>query len=224
MKNTLSELKRQFQNIEGKAEKMLQFNLLVNSCFAVFYMCSAVVSYSPWMGTMAFYYIWLSVQRLLLLKGLSCDVKKQWASHLHCGILLLLSSPVIMGMNILLLHGIKELVYPFYLIYGVAAYAFYSVTFAIINIVKYKKLCHPIFLANKNINLVVAMISILSMQSALLTAFGDDVVFRRNMSIITGFVIFVFVIALSVIMIASGRKQYKRECLFLLKDVHMERE
>ncbi len=210
MKNKVCELKRQFHDIVNKPVKMLQFNLLLNLCFAIFYLFSAVVTRSSWIGTMAFYYTWLSIQRLLLRKRLSCGIKKQWKSHIHCGILLLFSSLVIVGMNILLLRGVKEIVYPLYLIYGVAAYAFYSVTIAIINVIKYKKILHPIFLANKNLSLVVAMISMLSMQSALLTAFGNDVVFSKNMSIITGFIIFGFVVALSVIMIVFGRKQYKQ--------------
>lgn len=210
MINKVSELKRQVQNMPNRAEKMLQFNLLLNLCFAIFYLFSAVVARSSWMGMMAFYYIWLSIQRLLLQKRSSCDIQKQWKSYIQCGILLLLSSLVIVGMNILLLRRVKEIVYPFYLIYGVAAYAFYSLTIAIINVFKYRKLRHPVFLANKNLSLAVAMISILSMQSALLTAFGDDDIFSRNMSIVTGFVIFGFVVALSVIMITFGRKQYKQ--------------
>ena len=210
MKNKVSEIKQQLQGIPNRAEKMLKFNLLFNLCFAIFYFLSAVVSRSSWMGTMAFYYIWLSIQRLLLRKSLSCDRKKQWKSHIRCGILLLFSSCVIVGMNVLLLRGVQEIVYPFYLIYGVAAYAFYSITVAIINVIKYRKICHPLFLANKNLSLVVAMISMLSMQSALLTAFGDNDAFSRNMSITTGFIIFGFVVVLSVSMIVFGRTQYKR--------------
>lgn len=137
-------------------------------------------------------------------------MKKQWKSHIHCGILLLFSSLIIVGINILLLRGVKEIVYPFYLIYGIAAYAFYSVIIAIINVIKYKKIRHPIFWANKNLSLVVAMISVLPMQSALLIAFGDDDVFSRNMSIITGLFIFGFVVALSIVMITFGKKQYKQ--------------
>lgn len=136
--------------------------------------------------------------------------KKQCISHIHFGMLLLFSSLIIVEMNILLLRGVKEIVYPFYLIYGVSAYAFYSVTIAIINVIKYKKTLHPVFLANKNLSLVVAMISMLSMQSALLTAFCDDDVFSRNMSIITGFAFFSFVVALSVLLIVFGQKQYKQ--------------
>lgn len=210
MNGMVSDLKRHFRNIVNKPVKTLQFNLLLNLCFAVFYLFSAAATRAPWMGAMAFYYIWLSIQRLLLRKSLSCGIKKQWGAYILCGILLLFSSFVIVWMNMLLLRGVKEIVYPFYLIYGVAAYAFYSLTIAIINVVKYRKLRHPIFLANKALSLVVALISMLSMQSALLTAFGDDIVFSRNMSIITGFAIFGFVAALSVIMIISGRKQYKQ--------------
>lgn len=210
MKTEITLIRRQLKNPEFTAEWSMKLSLLLNLLFAVFYMVSAVVLHSAWMGTMAFYYIWLSAQRTMLTRKISGTEKSQWRAYFHSGLLLLLSSLVIVGMNILLLKGAKQITHPYYLLYGVAAYAFYSIISAITSIKKYKRLQHPIYMASKNIGLVTAMISMLSLQSALLTAFGEDESYNRMMSITTGFAIFAIVVVLSIVMILRGYRRFRK--------------
>lgn len=211
MKHEIAFIRKKLESTEFKTESGMKLSLIINVLFAVFYMISAIVSHSAWMGTMAFYYIWLSAQRAMLTHKLTKTERIQWKAYFQSGLLLLLSSLVIVGMNILLLKGAKQITYPYYLLYGVAAYAFYSIISAIVNVVKFKRIRHPIYMAGKNISLVTAMISLLSLQSALLTAFGDDAAYNRMMSIITGFAIFAIVVILSVVMILRGKRQSGKE-------------
>ena len=64
--------------------------------------------------------------------------------------------------------------YPGVLIYAMAAYFFYAVIIAATNVVKFRRHGSPILSAAKAINLVAAMVSILSLETAMLAQFGSD--------------------------------------------------
>jgi len=202
----------QRRNLEFKAEWGLRLGLAINLPYALLCLLFAIVFRHAWMRTLAFYYIWLSTQRALLASKMNKDERTQWRSYLLSGALLLLSSLVIIGMNIMLLRGVKQIRYPYYILYGVAAYAFYAIISAIVNVVRYRRLSNPIFMASKAISLVTAMISMLTLQSALLTAHGDDEGFNRMMGIASGFAIFLIVVALSLMMVIRGLKQLAKAC------------
>jgi hypothetical protein len=55
-----------------------------------------------------------------------------------------------------------------------AAYFFYAVIIAATNVVKFRRHGSPILSAAKAINLVAAMVSILSLETAMLAQFGSD--------------------------------------------------
>ena len=111
-----------------------------------------------------------------------------------------------------MVHQNRGFVYPGLLIYAMAAYAFYAVTIAIVNIVKTRKHKSPILSAAKAINLVAAMVSILSLTTAMLSQFGgdDDPMFRRVMTAATGGGVCTIVIAMAIYMIVRATKNLKK--------------
>ena len=67
---------------------------------------------------------------------------------------------------------------------AMAAYTFTALTMAIINIIKYKKYNSPVYSASKAISLASACVSMLTLESTMLTTFGDgtmDLTARRMM-------------------------------------------
>ena len=57
---------------------------------------------------------------------------------------------------------------------ALAAYTFTSLTFAIINTVKYRKYHSPVYSASKAISLASACVSLLTLESTMLTTFGNE--------------------------------------------------
>ena len=98
------------------------------------------------------------------------------------------------------------------LIYAMAAYSFYSVITAVINLVKFRKHGSPLLSAAKVINLVAAMVSILSLETAMLAQFGtdDDMEFRQLMTGLTGGGVILTVMAMAVFMLWKSERQLKR--------------
>ena len=95
---------------------------------------------------------------------------------------------------------------------AMAAYTFTSFTLAIVNVVKYRKYNSPVFSASKAINLAAACVSMLTLESTMLTTFGGDTmtdIEQKWMLGATGGVISVFVVATAIYMIAVGTKKLR---------------
>ena len=94
----------------------------------------------------------------------------------------------------------------------IAAYTFASLTMAIMNVVKYRKYNSPVYSASKAISLTAALVSMLTLESTMLTTFGDgtmDLTTRRIMLGATGGVISVFIIGMAIYMIVQSNKKLK---------------
>ncbi|GJM72550.1 hypothetical protein HMSSN036_47660 [Paenibacillus macerans] len=95
-------------------------------------------------------------------------------------------------------------------IYAFAFYAFYSLTVAIINMVKFRKMDHPILSAAKMLSVAGALMSILALQSAMMTQFGEDPLLRRYMNSVTGTGVSLIVIAMAIFMVVRANQALKK--------------
>ena len=93
-----------------------------------------------------------------------------------------------------------------------ALYSFYSVIMAIMNVVKFRKHNSPVMSAAKAINLVAAMVSILSLETAMVSQFGgdDDSNFRQIMTGATGGGVCVIVLGMAIFMIVRSSINLKK--------------
>lgn len=78
--------------------------------------------------------------------------------------------------------------YPGMLIYIMAMYSFYATIMAVRNVIKFRRYGSPVMSAAKIINLTAALVSMLSLKTAMLTRFGDagNLMFRQIMTASTG--------------------------------------
>ena len=92
---------------------------------------------------------------------------------------------------------------------ALAAYTFTTFTFAIVNIVKYRKYNSPVYSAAKMITLIAACVSILTLETTMLTVFGDGTTadFNQLMLGLTGTAVSAVAITMPIIMIVKGRKK-----------------
>ena len=89
-----------------------------------------------------------------------------------------------------------------------AAYTFTAFTVAVVNIIQYRKYNSPVYSASKAINLAAACVSMLTLESTMLTTWGqsDDENFRRIMLAATGIAVSLFIVVMAVYMIVQGNK------------------
>ena len=111
------------------------------------------------------------------------------------------------GMIVLMVQTDSGYSYPGYVIYLSALYTFYTIILAIVNLVKFRKLGRPILSAAKVLNFVAALMSLLGLQTAMISQFsteGEN--FRRMMNTITGSGVWFAVILTAVYMLLHSRK------------------
>lgn len=208
---------RFLEDVRFRTEISLYMGFFINLLYIVMKMASGIYYHSVWFISVAVYYILLAFMRFLLFRRgkvgttgnyLEAELKR----YRMCGILLLIMNQALAGIVVFMVHQNKSYDYPGYLIYAMAAYSFYCVILASINIVKFRRHGSPVLSAAKVISLVSAMVSILSLETAMVTRFGDkdDFVFRQVMTGATGGGVCTLVLGIAVFMIVKSSLHLKR--------------
>lgn len=179
--------------------------MTVNLVYGIFRAVIGVIYSSVWLISTAAYFLVLGFIRM----GLAVSKRKNGDEHKAyrrtAWLLLLLDIPL-GGMILLMIRTETGIVYPGYTIYAAAAYTFYMLTLAIINVVKFKKLGSPLLSAAKALNLVSALVSILGLQNALISMFSANAAeYRQLMNTLTGTGLYIAVIVISLYMLSKRR-------------------
>lgn len=195
------------------------FSFLVNLFYAVSNGVYAVISHSPWMGTFSAYYIFLSIMRYGIIQydrklsreGAGRDLRMQEIKvYRNTGILLLLITIAMGGAVILLVNREGGKSYPGYMIFVVAMYTFYKAIISIVNIIRVRKMKSSLLVTIRNIGYADALVSVLSLQTAMFGAFGEDSnIDPTLMNGITGICVCVMILAIGIYMICSADRQRK---------------
>lgn len=192
----------------------LYISLTINLLYSVFKLISGIVLSSFWWGAIAIYYMVLSMTRFLLLRYMRNNRGEpmmvfEYRRYRLCGILMLILNFTLSGVVFQVVRQNKGFSYPGILIFAAAAYTFYTVTSSIISLIKYRKYNSPVMSASKAIKFAAALVSLLSLETAMLAQFGDDPVFTRIMTACTGAGVCIIVLAMSIFMIVKSTKQIK---------------
>ena len=161
------------------------------------------------LGNNGIYYLVLSIVKIYLIVCYK-RLCNQMQCYRNIGYGLFLLNIPMGGMIILMIKTNAGYSYPGYIIYLSALYTFYTVIVAVINLVKFHKTGNLILSANKIINFVCALMSILALQTAMISRFsshGDS--YRQMMNTITGVIVYVLVIMTAFYMIIHSKKGKK---------------
>lgn len=199
-----------------RAQVALYQGFLINLFYAGVKLFSGIYYHSVWFGTLAVYYIMIAIMRFSLLHQVHRGRKNkvsEWRRYRLCGIVLLFMNAALAGIVILAVHQNSGFEYPGMLIYIMALYTFYATITAVWNVIKFRRYGSPILSAAKGINLTAAMVSMLSLETAMLTQFGaaDDAGFRQMMTALTGAGVCVVVTGMAVYMLVHATKRLKYE-------------
>ena len=167
------------------------------------------------------YYMVISLMRFSLLRGeyLGAKVGNETEHRMYglkcyrfCGWYMFLLNIAVSGLVVQLLYKNETYSYPGILIFAFATYAFYSFIMAVVNVVRYRKLVNPIFSAAKMLSLASAMVSMLALQTAMLTEFSgiEQEIFARNMNFVTGSAVCLLIFGMAVWMIYRANREMKK--------------
>lgn len=186
--------------------------MAVNFFYVLFHVIAGIRYASVWFISMAIYYLILGGLRLYLIwnyRNRRPEIENRCYRR-TARFLLLLNIPM-GGMIVLMVRTNSGFSYPGYIIYLSACYTFYTMVTSILNLVRFKKLGSPILLAAKVLNFISAMMSILGLQTAMISRFSENGEnYRKMMNAITGGFVYGIVILIAVIMLINSRKSGKK--------------
>lgn len=182
-------------------------SLLLNFAYAVGNCVIGFMGHSWWFITVGAYYTVLTVTRFSVLKvkkRANGDLETEHFARRITGILLVLLSFCIIGVNIL--SAIKERGRVFHeiVMITVATYTFTKITIAIIGMVKARSDPSPVLKTLRNIALADACVSIYTMQRSMLVTFpgmkGSEILL---LNILTGTAVWIVLLVLGINLIGG---------------------
>ncbi|MGM9593921.1 MAG: hypothetical protein ACI3U8_06160 [Candidatus Onthomonas sp.] len=181
--------RRYLTDLVFRGRLTLVFSAAINTAFALFKLGTGVVYRSVWFGALGLYYLVLAVMRILLAASAlrrQTDQRREYQTARLCGWLLLLLTLALSGVVLQMVRDGKGYSYPGYLIFVAALYTFYSVAAAVVNLFRFRRLESPALMASKALGFAVALVSLLSLQTAMFASFGGDFAAQRLMNVLTG--------------------------------------
>lgn len=193
----------------------LLLSFLVNLCYAGLKVVCAVLYSSFWEGALGFYYILLSAVRLYLLRHTpssrgGSDYTRELRACRWAGVYLLVLNLAPLWISVQIVRDGQGYHYPGTLIYAAAAYSFYCLTLAVIHAVKYRALRSPALTAAKAVTLTCALVSIFSLETAMLSQFGGGADFRTWMTSATAGVVCALGLVIAVYLLVSAGRRLKQ--------------
>lgn len=209
--------KMYIEDIEFRASISLYSGFLINTIYAVYRCSNGLYNKSVWFVAIGVYYFVFGVIRYMLIKkmGFSREIDDEDTYELFCiktyklcGILMFLLNITMAGMIVQMIwenQVIKN--YNNNEIYYFALYTFYSTIVSISNVVKFRKDKNFILSASKNLTFVGALMSMFTLQTAMLLTFDNGEVAIQEMNILTGTIIIVFSIITAIFMILKANRK-----------------
>lgn len=196
-------------------------SLGICTAYAVFNAFIGGLQRSVWYGAPAAYYIMLVIMRSVVI---NYHLKKRKRAQLDevtekrneagiyriCGILLVLLPVCLYFAIIPMISGKNSFSHPGLMIYVSALYAFIKVIMSIYNIFKAHRNDDYTVRAIRGVNLADAIVSILALQTAMLTEFSTDAAANGTANALTGAAVCLLTIVIGTFMIVSSTKIIKK--------------
>ena len=193
-------------------------SLAWNSLYGIFQLWLGFYHHTFWFYSLGAYYICLGVMRFFLARHttryapgerMQTELKKYRA----CGIVFLVMNLTLALIIFFMVYWNRTFEHHMITAIAMAAYTFTALTTAIINVIKYRKYNSPVFSASKAISLAAALVSMLTLESTMLTTFSEGTMTGMEQEIMlgaTGGVISALIVATAIYMIVVGTKKIKQ--------------
>ena len=208
--------RRFMDDVPFRLNVSLHASLAINLLYAAVNGFSGIYYSSVWFATLAVYYFFLSLMRFTMVRyvhrhGFGENMEAELRRCRACGAMLIAMNIAMAGVVILVISQNRSFHYAGSLIYLMAMYTFYITVMAIINLVKYRRYKSPVMFAAKAVNMAAALVSMLSLETAMLSQFGgaaeDSEFFRRAMVASTGGIACIIVVAIGSYMVIRSTKR-----------------
>ena len=191
--------------------------LVWNALYGIFQLWLGFYHHTFWFCSLGAYYICLGVMRFFLARHTTRyapgeRIETELKKYRACGIVFLVMNLALTLIIFFMVYFGRTFEHHMIVAIAMAAYTFTALTAAIINVIKYRKYNSPVYSASKVISLEAAIVSMLTLESTMLTTFGDGTMTATTQKWLlgaTGGVISVLIVSTAIYMIAVGTKELK---------------
>jgi hypothetical protein len=193
-------------------------SLTWNGLYGIFQLWLGFYHQTFWFFAFGVYYICLGLMRFSLAghttryapgDRIEAELKKYRA----CGVVFLVMNSALAIIIFFMVYFNRTFEHHMITAIAMAAYTFTALTMAIISVIRYRKYNSPVYSASKAISLAAALVSMLTLESTMLTTFSDGSMTplaQKWMLAVTGGVISVLIVATAIYMIVIGTKKLKQ--------------
>ena len=193
-------------------------SLMWNALYGIFQLWLGFYHHTFWFYSLGAYYICLGVMRFFLVRHtakyapgerMQAELKKYRA----CGIVFLVMNLALALIIFFMVYWNRTFLHHMITAIAMAAYTFTALATAIVNVITYRKYNSPVYSASKAISLAAALVSMLTLESTMLTTFGGETmtaIEQKWMLGVTGAAISILIVAVAIYMIALGTKKLKQ--------------
>lgn len=207
---------RYMTDVAFKTQVSLWISLGINLLYAAVNFLSGFLYQSAWFAILGGYHTILAVMRFLLLRFVNrVGIGKNRILELRrsrlCGIILMTVNLALSGAVLMMIYQNRGYEYHGMLIYVMALYTFFITAQAVANLFRYRKYDSPVMSAAKVVSFVSALVSMLSLETAMISQFGADepLLFRNRMIGATGAGVCVITVVMSVAMIIRANRKIR---------------
>ncbi|MBQ2700714.1 MAG: hypothetical protein IJF65_06095 [Clostridia bacterium] len=185
----------------------LRRGILINLFYGLLKLGAGLVYPSPWLFSLAGYYFLQTGLRWILI----LSRPSPWRRCRLCGLTLIVMHAALAVVVYQMVREQNAFHYPGFLIYGAAAYTFYSLITALVSALKVKRADGPITGAARTVTLSGAMVSLLALETGLLSQFGQpgQETFRQIMIALTGAAVCLSILWMAGVMIKRANAALK---------------
>jgi len=193
-------------------------SLAWNALYGILQLWLGFYHHTFWFYSLGAYYICLGVMRFFLVRHTRKfapgeKMQTELVKYRACGWVFLIMNLALALIIFFMVYWNRTFEHHMITAIAMAAYTFTALTTAIINVIKYRKYNSPVFSASKAISLAAALVSMLTLESTMLTTFGDGTmtaIERKWMLGATGGVVSLLIVATAIYMIVVGTKKLKQ--------------
>lgn len=195
----------------------LYASLAWNTLYGIFQLWLGFYHRTFWFAAFGVYYICLAVMRHFLVRhttryALGEQMKGELVKYRACGWIFLVMNLALSLIVFFMVYWQRSFEHHMITAIAMAAYTFTAFTTAVVHVVKNRKYNSPVFSASKAISLAAALVSMLTLESTMLTAFGEGTMTAAGQKWLlgaTGGTISALIVAMAVYMIVTGTKKLK---------------
>lgn len=207
--------RRWFSDHRLRLNVTVGINVVWNVAYGALQLGLGIYHHSAWFYSLAAYYACLALMRFFLVRHTlrhepGQNHRQELVYYRICGWIFLLLNLALSGMMLHMIRKGHVTRHHEITTIAMAAYTFLTLTMAIINLLRYRKLGSPVISASRAVSLAAACVSMLSLENTMLTTFSTeqpDPAFRRIMLTATGGAVSIFIIAMALYMIVQSSKK-----------------